>query len=1153
MASAYDALGNVIASSSPVAFTVANNWPCSWAPAITVTTGTALGSVWSGKVSVSGTLSGSHAGSDTFQWNWFIDGIPLEQMINTSATNSVSLDTSQFANGPHVVALVTQDQGNSCTTYSDGYEGAATEWSRTVTFNNISTVMEVRENAHEVFLAPAATFTLSPTLVNSDGTTGSPTFDFLSQNTAVATVSTTTGTSSVVTAVANGNAQILTMAEVTTGTDLVTVGSPPTSTVASSSHPFTYRNAGELLRVTGGTGWITGLYIITSVDGNGTAYLNAIAETTGSSRGTFAVGPTRTTWIFVANSNILPHFGTDGSILTAYNPSKSFFMNEAFNSIDGFGDQPYNDDLLGFGDDINASGYNTIELGVTNQDMSQSSQTNFQNGQTSYLNGYLAAIAPWPKFRFFGTGDNLSSSQFYYTTRGPGASWTPPAVQYIFQGLKNAGNFIGVSWHDEINGPWGPNPLQGPIQFVSSPTVQSGLTSITSNGSTCTGHWTGWAFAGSGTFIIHGATTANFNNAMGANYTRNTVDANTFTFSCSVASGTYNLATDPGLTIEPNFYGWTGSDYIHYDAWAQMMTWASAIAGHTQVSGSNAAGTTLQSIANWSGNGIQSIGSVNQVGNWADLYWSHNGENYLVSRASSFALITDSLPISAGIEEGYFTRLRYGSFNPALPITVQTQGTSANYGFEGYPVNIASISNNVITFTAPHKSSVVIPGVTRLWITGSSNSAYNTNFNVNSVLSPTSISVSLAASDFSGTATGGTITFQNGDTKGLTSITASGSRQAYGDTATYTGSSDNSVQRHRGQTFTISGSTGAASFNSRTLYMTGENFSVAQDNNGEAVSWFYFRELPAGSSTGGTAFIVADNNLIKGRNGSVELAGGNYAHPGFGFVSVIEAAILRAAGQRLYKFADTVQGYYDHTVTLSNGMLIKAGWTGLFSQGNVTVFQDNSHAGQLFAHPHWENGFSVPMFHAVNLATLLINVNQKYILQPALNSPDYGPVLDCGARAGSYGDILMCVNGTEGPQTRTLSLSPYLQSGQQIVRYMSDPQGITMTILAAGTASDTVTLNPEAAVFYVFPVQFSAELEQPAICVNLADVPNAAAVVVRYHYDLYLLDKPATNAFNCSTGSCTLPVNRNIGPVYYRLIYLDAGSKVLATSDVQTL
>ena len=68
---------------------------------------------------------------------------------------------------------------------------------------------------------------------------------------------------------------------------------------------------------------------------------------------------------------------------------------------------------------------------------------------------------------------------------------------------------------------------------------------------------------------------------------------------------------------------------------------------------------------------------------------------------------------------------------------------------------------------------------------------------------------------------------------------------------------------------------------------------------------------------------------------------------------------------------------------------------------------------------------------------------------------------------------------------------------------------------------------------------------------SLSDIANATKIAVRYGYDQYVLDAGNT-VFDCGIGSCTLPVDQQIGPVFYRLIYLGANGNVLAISDVQT-
>ena len=79
----------------------------------------------------------------------------------------------------------------------------------------------------------------------------------------------------------------------------------------------------------------------------------------------------------------------------------------------------------------------------------------------------------------------------------------------------------------------------------------------------------------------------------------------------------------------------------------------------------------------------------------------------------------------------------------------------------------------------------------------------------------------------------------------------------------------------------------------------------------------------------------------------------------------------------------------------------------------------------------------------------------------------------------------------------------------------------------------------------------AAEFAQPVIAARLADVANAADILVQYSYSLLSFGSPAVAAqtpyqtFNCGTGTCQLPVDKNIGPVYYRLIYLDGSGRIL--------
>src|SRR5215469_180906 len=1191
VATGYDTLGNPVATSAPVSFSVGNTFPCSWNPSLSVSTNTPITSSWSGQIAVSATLSGSHA-TDTSTFAFYLDGIVQATATINSGSASASIDTTQFPNGQHFIAVTVSNNGSSCTAYNDGnYLGGAGEWSRAVTFANGATPMEVRNDAHDIFMTPGSTHTLTPTLISTDGTmVSSPTFYYLTQsanNSNNCTLSVTTGSSTIVTAASNtGSCEGYTMSPTQTATDGATY-STVVGSLTSSQVTFRTSAVGQMVYVSsGGTNCPPpGGYMIGAISTNANFILLAGFSGNSASGCKIALGPTRAWWALVNPTNPMPCFGKDGAIHSSYTPA-CFFMNESFNSGDGFTDQPYNvpgcASQLGFACDQLMGGFNTIEFGITNQDVSGSAgQSGFTSGQSAYMTQIAQTIAGClPKCTVFFTGDNLTRNpqSLFYLTRGAGSplgNWTSTAVQIVFQSVKNASSSftsVGQSWMDEINN-WGQNPMQGPTR-PGAGTIQNWLTSITASNGTCTALTTNTTPGGAysmfgGQFVISGSGTPYMNSTRGNMYTKVPVDSTHFSFSCpNVPNGTYNSANDPNLTIETlSAGGWWGSDYLHHDAWANLLRQANSIAGRVPVAGSQAAQTNLTAVACWEGGPCgQSMTvagtTVHNLSDWADIYWSHGTfENYLTRRSNPNALITDNVSAgSGGPEEGFWLRTLYGAgHDPSKPLTTITQGTSANYGLTGQVVKLSSTSGSLFNFTSPHGVTTVYPGVTRMQCSGTSASEYNAQFYVIDVPSPTTMHATLAATDFTGTISAGTATLQNGDTLSVSSLTATGAVHPFGEAFTYRDSPNSHVNRDRGQTVTFTG-TGNSSFNSRTFFFTPENLALATDANGTPSSTIYIRELPAGTSTGGSCTVLADNNFIKGRNGDLTEIGsvgaGHFASPQLTSMSIFEAAAVGAAGHRFYKSGDTMQGYVDHVIgSPSNWPWIKGGWTGLFSGWLVTTFPQSAVQMQLFSLPRFENGFAAPMWHTASVLSLMLTRWQKYLLQPRLNSPDYGFTMDCSARSGAPGNLLMCGNFSEGPESRNFALSAYWQSGQQIIREVvsNNTGAATIVVLAAGTVSDTLTLQPEDIVFYVFPARFGTELVQPVISASLADVPNAASIAVRFGYDPYLFDAGISNSVNCGTGTCTLPVDRNIGTVYYRIVYLDSNSRVLASSDVQTL
>ena len=180
-----------------------------------------------------------------------------------------------------------------------------------------------------------------------------------------------------------------------------------------------------------------------------------------------------------------------------------------------------------------------------------------------------------------------------------------------------------------------------------------------------------------------------------------------------------------------------------------------------------------------------------------------------------------------------------------------------------------------------------------------------------------------------------------------------------------------------------------------------------------------------------------------------------------------------------------------------------------------------------------------------------------YTLGQRLASPDYGLGFLTSARSGACGNLLFVSNFWDSAQTRPITLSPYLFAGQPIWKYYCTLiSGCSMTQLSASTSSDTVNFDSGATVWYVF-VNNAAVLAQPVINVELADVSNAAKVVVRYAYTRYAFSPGQVLALpfvaDCGTGTCTLPVDRQIGTVYFQVQYLDANGRILANGAIETM
>lgn len=1262
----WDGNGCIVATSSPVIFTIANTWPVSCpgsAPSLAITASTPFTSNWSGQVNVTATVTGPCA-SDNISAMFSIDGI--QQGGGTSFTSGSTLwplDTTGFPNGTHVVGVATSDNNAAHYTNYAGYgSNVAGEFTANVIFSNGTVPAYTVTNARRIYIAPAATFTLTPSLINTDRSVASGTlFDFLSINPSAVTVSYTgtAATSTTVTGVAQGASQIYSMAEAKTGSDGTTALS--NLNIFHSNSLGTYPNyLFGLIKIVGGINCIPGLYLIGAANSNGDFTLQSPAHpgtnvpfaTALGATCSWAIGPARVSYAQVNSTNAaIAHFSNQGGILTSYTPGKSIVLNEIFESFQEISSQPYPVPYL---NSICQSGYNTLETGGSAVDTTSWTGSGYSNPTTTaatfatYVASQTSLLTAAPcQLYIWLTGDFMmrNGGDLYATTQGPtsarnGSTFSTSALALLFQSYKTsnlAGNapIIGMTMEDEFA--YLGTTMQGPITLGGTSNNQNWLgssSSITTSGSPTVcqvspttgvpgGSWGILEGAASGGgFVITGSVTTGMNTTIGG--TRYIVlsgsSPTSFSFNCpNVASGlTLNSTNDPGLRINVNsccaWYtppgGSSATDFLRDDAMAYLAAQMDTVSGRIPTAPSIAG--NISGTATWyascvlGGPGTScgqflTEGGVNEYvpggsGTFADIYSTHGAlEPYLSARQALNAAVSDS-PTGA-LEQTQKLSLMYGGYDPALPMETIGQGTSINFTWNATTPSLLPVTScigNTITFSAPHLITNLIPGASRLWITGSTDPSCNNNFVILSAPTPTTVTAALAATTQVCTDTGttscayhnlanATLTFQNGDTYSGTSaqpnqvyeISADGLTTQMGGGATIvdygttaiTGaqsgcsapvSGGTGFLRHRGQTFTISGATGpaAAYFNSTTFVYDIENLSQPTDGNGTPSACDnYFREIPVLSGTGGTANIVYDGSYVQGRNGSDVGTAGN-SDPDWTFINIVDAMILRAAGTRLYKMMENPVAYVSQYTSPSKG-----GWTGSGSGANVAQYTQTTLNYQLFSHPHAESGYSVPDFWAGSTANLMWSRLAKYHLgATALNSVDYGPMMESGTFQSGYGYLHIVLNASNGSETRTVTLTPWETSGQNVILWIADAiHGIQpITIINAGTPNYNLTLQPGQAAYFLFPVTFAGELTEPTAGFKLSDVANATSVSAQCAYDQYLLPLATPTSLGSGSGgfvTATLPYDKAVGSIYCTVSYLGSANQPLAggpTSAVLT-
>lgn len=853
---------NTLLTSCSQAYTSSNQAPgTALTPTFSTTYVTSPPS-WSGTVSLHYTITG--IGADGSQCSAFIDGITVVGAGQCNE-NPVYIATYLFPNGTHLFC-------------ASGYDTTAHieigEQCDAVTFSNGSVGSQVVSNADKFYITPTGTFTLVASMLNTDGAPGSGTPTYASLNTAVATVNSSTG---VVTAVASGSTGITQwIPGVITGSGtLGTLGGACTGVFVASGTPLTAAMIGWQLQVTGGSGWTTGVYTVGSAK-SGLLTLDRCPASVGATGGSFTAGPVNTSWGFVWPTNIMPYIGSDGTINTSYNPANAFYLMSMFNSQStNLLFETYNDPV----GTVASGGENAVEPALSFASISGTETsgspglTAWQASQASYASTYTSLVAPYPNLKFYFQAQAFTSTEtnMWGGTYGPASQWSTPALAAAIQSFVGYG--VGVTFGDEISNSWGSCPLCGPI-VPGAGTGQSWLENIVASSGSCTANSNGpFSMNGTKRFVIHGSSQSPLNNSSGNTYTWSG-SGSSFTFACAgVANGTYDSTTDAGLTIEPLAANWVvgNSDYPRYDTFSRYRTQAHSVTGGFGITAppvGTTIGATCSSFAVCNpvgtrnpNNGFQNyggaqsgyvIGSNAQFGDFSDIYPAGGSSgNYLRSRwqGSSVSFITGS----GGDSIGWTLRQLYGhGYSPDLPYLVLTNGNLAGGGGQGgvtpnasYSVALTGCVGDTCIFSAPHGITNIVPGLSKLQITGSSDvgsplhSASSPGYYyIDSCPTPITCKLLLAGTSFTAIGTNGSIQWPDGTTKAL-NTTAPGygicsATNAAGNQSTncrqiitgidscwnyqgaanggwfcsaflqYNGSVDANITRHRGQNFTLS-------------------------------------------------------------------------------------------------------------------------------------------------------------------------------------------------------------------------------------------------------------------------------------------------------------------------------------------------------------
>jgi hypothetical protein len=1152
---ARDALNNVLATSASVAFTVGNAMPD--APAYLSATYTipSTESAWSGTKDITINWSGTHATNHKHPILW-VDGNAAPGGVSDTTATSFTwhLDTTKYYNvAGHNIVVQTTDLSNGL------FWAVALQDEFQATFSNSVSPVEIQSSAAELFFAPGGTAqTLTCQLRNTDlSLSACTTPSYSSSDTSKATVGASTGVVS-----PNGSNEGLATIAISANGLNRSVYVYVFAGAASGVPHFCKDGSIGTTPCAGGDMWLGSIFASGDdgnifADPNFTADQYATAATAvglpgvepriwdrrpsaGESQNSFQsyvdgfVAPW--TSLAAAHPGLRLRLRTDGALGQT---------NWTYQNIGGLG-SAWNPPAITYA--LQKWGSAPI-IGAYGPD------------EVTNVHGACPLCSPLT-VGSYGLTNVVADGSGGCTMNWSRTDWPlGSSGWFILHGSFTAGlNSVPATATATQSGGVVQSTITvtgGGSGYISTPTCS--IVDSVGTGATCTATLTN----GVVTSIARGSGGSGYTSGLTVNITppnfhRTGGTSTSMAFSCpGVAAGTHTSGNDSGLTYEPYAAGWASAsvadnagywspfaqgtsngpyvDYLHANAFQSTVTLERAASPRPAISWPPTANAVADPLVagNWFNPSISDYNMLYTANSNGLIYLPHSG----AGNGSQ-----------AQMDSSY--RAAYNGLNHAAPVFNLGGPQNVGYGLQGYAIALSTCVNSLCTAAGDHGIRNIIDGDTRVQITGTY-TAYDDNWYIARAPTATTFLI-YGKSNFSasGATTGadgdGTLTLADGSIYTLASI-ASTTPSSVGIKIAPKNGTDVTctLWNKRGQTAAISGSGGWAAYQGKTYYFSFNN-RISQSPyacSGGNPPYFIYPLLSL-SSSGGAATVQLNNKYVRGVNWPNPLSG-QEAGPISLFGNALAGAIVdRSSGMTFYNAGIDPDGF------AAGGEF----WNASIAAYNQTWQTDNNfNINTTAIHPFYDAGGGKMMWESAAAGTRLMNRFAKFLYQPSVASPDYGYQFDCAAHDGhtTIGNILICKNYQNGPWTRTFNLSAYLVAGQPIVKYYGHWYDVKVSILSAGTASDTVNGDANTFVAYVFPTNTGAELVQPTISVVLADISNATKAIARCAYSQWLLANTPALTFDLGTGAGTLGIDPAIGPSYCNVQYLDTNGKVLATGAAQ--